>query len=385
MIHRVSIESLVEHPKNNYFFDDITGQQWEDFLTSVQKNGIINPIVITNENVIVSGHQRVKACRVLGIKEINAYTMDCKSEDDIIIALIESNIRQRGVINSPSIKLGRIIRELERIYGIEKKDSGAGHPRFVGNVENQFTTNDIRDHLGISKDTSCYSRALAILPEEYEELIDKGVIGVSTAARIIAKLEPDQQVELFRSLDSTKRYTQKQIQEAITAAFPKANRIDELEEKLAEYQKNEDVTEVELRHKITELTQKERDSYEKLMYERKMHKSAISDYEKRMEKLEEIVQDSSDNDSKLSEYIEKITDLEEENEQLSNDAKIARNDADLILICSAVRYANEALKETSCDPSGLTGDLAVNALKYIDELEAKIEKIKNRIKAGENE
>lgn len=378
MVKAVSVLDLKDHPKNSYFFDDIEGTRWEEFLASVQRNGIINPIVITSDNVIISGHQRVRACKALGINEIKAFVMDWKNEDDILLALIESNIRQRGVVNSPSIKLGRMLKELERIYGLDK-NSGVGRPKNVDNVDIKKTPSQLREDIGISKDTDCYSKALADLPDEYEELISTGVISVSTAARLIAKLDPDQQIELFNTLDSTKRYTQKQIQEAIQIAFPKAERIDELESRLAEYQKNTDVTEIELRDKIRELTQKERDTYEKMMSERKQHRSQIADYERRMEKLEECVQESDEYNDRTEEYINQISDLEERNEQLENDAKIARNDADLILICSAIKSLSDALNEASCDPSELTGDLAVTAEKYIADLEEKLSKISARL------
>ena len=43
-----------------------------------------------------------------------------EDEDKIIKDLLETNIRQRGDIGGSSIKLGRRIKELERIYGIKQ-------------------------------------------------------------------------------------------------------------------------------------------------------------------------------------------------------------------------------------------------------------------------
>lgn len=54
-----------------------------------------------------------------------------KNDDKILKDLIETNIRQRGIGNPNPVKLGRCIRELERIYGI----------RMVG-IENQKTIMD---------------------------------------------------------------------------------------------------------------------------------------------------------------------------------------------------------------------------------------------------
>lgn len=48
-------------------------------------------------------------------KTFAADTITSLSEED----LIETNIRQRGIGNPNPVKLGRCIKELERIYGIE--------------------------------------------------------------------------------------------------------------------------------------------------------------------------------------------------------------------------------------------------------------------------
>lgn len=53
---------LTPHPRNVEFFDDMDGQKWKDFLKSVETSGVIEPVIVTQDLVIVSGHQRVRAC-----------------------------------------------------------------------------------------------------------------------------------------------------------------------------------------------------------------------------------------------------------------------------------------------------------------------------------
>ena len=64
-MQQININELKEHPRNNEFFDDITGEKWKEFLESIKKRGVVEPIVITPDKVIVSGHQRVRACKEL--------------------------------------------------------------------------------------------------------------------------------------------------------------------------------------------------------------------------------------------------------------------------------------------------------------------------------
>ena len=381
MLKEIEITQLVPHPLNSYFFDDIEGNKWEEFLSSVQQNGVINPLVVTPSLVIISGHQRVKACTALGITKVKCYVCDFGNQDMEIMALIESNIRQRGVINSPSIKLGRILKELERIKSVDGRcRDGNNFP----NGENTEMDNRcaFREKLGISKNTAYRSKTLASMPEECEEFIESGAITIRTATDVVAKLSPEEQVELFKSLDSTQRYTQQQIKESITAAFPKAERIDELERRLAEYQKSTDVTELQLREKLAEITQRERDTYETMMAERRSHRKAVADYEHRIEKLDELLEELGD-DPEVNELRIQLQELEEERDDLIRDAKIAQNDADLLLIISAIKSVADALGEASAVTTPLFGELAVTAASQLDRLEDVIDRLRKRLSHGD--
>ena len=74
--------------------------------------------------MIVSGHQRVRACEELGIETIPCKITHYKdydeelhrTKDDMILEdLISTNIMQRGVGNVNPMKMARCIMELERI------------------------------------------------------------------------------------------------------------------------------------------------------------------------------------------------------------------------------------------------------------------------------
>ena len=54
-MQQININELRSHPRNNEFFDDITGDSWKAFLESIESSGIIEPIVVTQNMVIVSG------------------------------------------------------------------------------------------------------------------------------------------------------------------------------------------------------------------------------------------------------------------------------------------------------------------------------------------
>ena len=114
-----------------------------------------------------------------------------EDEDKIIKDLLETNIRQRGDIGGSSIKLGRRIKELERIYGI--RDGSAGKVR-SSNGTSKMTEKDLADQLGVDLNTLKRAKTLANLSPEIQQLIEQGSISASTAARVIgSKLSKEEQ------------------------------------------------------------------------------------------------------------------------------------------------------------------------------------------------
>lgn len=229
----MNIEELIPHKRNSEFFDDMTGEKWQEFLESIKTSGVIEPIVITQDKVIVSGHQRVRACKELGITEILAETKHYKSEDDVIKDLLETNIRQRGDVGGSDLKLGRRIRELERIYGVR---NGSANPKGTeigvsssNGTSRGMTQQDLANQFGIDINTLKRAKSLTTLPSEIQDLIEQGNISPSTASRLIAKLTPKQQEELVKSLPITEKLTQKQVQGYISQINSIKSQVEETE------------------------------------------------------------------------------------------------------------------------------------------------------------
>ena len=109
-MQQLNINELKPHPRNNEFFDDMTGDEWEDFKESIKTSGIIEPIVVTKDMIILSGHQRVRAAKELGISTVMVDIRKYENDEQVLKDLIETNIRQRGVGNPNPIKLGRFIK-----------------------------------------------------------------------------------------------------------------------------------------------------------------------------------------------------------------------------------------------------------------------------------
>lgn len=192
----IEVSKLKPFPKNDYFFDDLTGPQWEEFKKSIQSSGVIEPVIVTTDLVIISGHQRVRACKELGIEKVLCDIRRFDSEDEQLKQLIETNIKQRGIGNPNSVKLGRCIRELERIEGI--RDGSHGTKTEVQNAPRQ---SDLAKEIGISVDQLKRYKSLTNLIPELSDLVETGEVNVTTAAAIARKLTKEQQQELAETLE----------------------------------------------------------------------------------------------------------------------------------------------------------------------------------------
>lgn len=208
-MQQLNINELKPHPRNNEFFDDMTGDAWEAFKESIKTSGIIEPIVVTKDMIIVSGHQRVRAAKELGISTVMVDIRKYENDEQVLKDLIETNIRQRGVGNPNPIKLGRCIKELEKIYGVRE-----GRPEKLPKVS-AVTQEQLSDMIGISVDTLQNYKKLTELIPELEDLVETGILAPTTATALVKRMTSSEQEDFVKSMDITQKITQKQVQQYI--------------------------------------------------------------------------------------------------------------------------------------------------------------------------
>jgi len=119
------LHSFKGHPFKMY-----TEERMTEMVESVKEHGVIAPILVRPNKYgdgyeIISGHNRVEACRRAGIKEIPATIRDL-DDDTAIILMVDSNLRQRDKL-LPSEKAKAYQMKLDAIRrkaGRPTKNSG---------------------------------------------------------------------------------------------------------------------------------------------------------------------------------------------------------------------------------------------------------------------
>ena len=244
-MQQININELKPHPRNSEFFDDMTGDAWNAFKESISTSGIIEPIVVTQDMVIVSGHQRVRAAKELNMSTIMVDIRKYENDDKVLKDLIETNIRQRG---------------LERIYGVR---DGSTNSKGIGVSEKfSFTQKDLSDEIGIDVRTMQNYKKLTELIPELEDLVDTGILAPTTALALVKYMSPSEQEEFVRSMDITKKITKGQVQQYIDKIKQLENnnpKVKELETQISELK-----TEKNILERKVKLNQEESDKYNKL-------------------------------------------------------------------------------------------------------------------------
>jgi ParB family chromosome partitioning protein len=95
----LDIDSLLPFP--NQPFRPYQEEEMEKMVQSIRENGVISPIVVRPKEdgtyEIISGHNRVEACRRAGFTYVPSFIRDV-DEDTAVILMVDSNLRQREKI-----------------------------------------------------------------------------------------------------------------------------------------------------------------------------------------------------------------------------------------------------------------------------------------------
>lgn len=230
-IIKVSIDILKVHPRNSEFFDDIQGKEYEQFKESIKNDGLLTPILVSPDMTVISGHQRLKACKELGVVLVPVMIReDLTDENEKLKLLLAANF---GRVKNDDAKQRKIAVEYVNLCGYKNGDN-----QYSRNCDNRRPYVDIAEELGISERT--LYEILSIerkLTPEMKELLDKDkLFSKTTAAKIISKLSSSEQEQLISVLPITEKLTQKQVQSYVDQLSKKQESVDLLKQKYLELQ-----------------------------------------------------------------------------------------------------------------------------------------------------
>ncbi len=127
LIVKKNINELMFHPMNEQIYG--ANEDISELKEDIRKSGDVMTLVITPDNVIISGHRRVKACRELAaegderFKEVECEVREFGSEDEEISYLIRCN-HSREKTREQRARESEKLLEAEKALAVERKKSG---------------------------------------------------------------------------------------------------------------------------------------------------------------------------------------------------------------------------------------------------------------------
>ena len=207
------IRPFHDHPFHLY-----EGDRLEDMVASVREHGILNPVIVQEIDggyEMLSGHKRMNAAKLVGLKEIPAIVKTDLSEEEAYVYVIETNLMQRSfsdlLISEKAAvlkaryekgacqgKRNDILKEIAKLEGKTLDDTTCGHG------DHKLKT---RDSIGKEYELSGSSvgRLLKLndLIKPFKDMVDRGALYTKVALQL-AFLPEEEQDMVFRVMNEEK-------------------------------------------------------------------------------------------------------------------------------------------------------------------------------------
>jgi ParB-like chromosome segregation protein Spo0J len=167
------LDELKSHPQQAALFSDLNEAEFEKLKQSVEK-GLDHPIEITTENVVIDGHQRLRAARGLGLETIDVWVRDDLTDEQAISRRhIEANLDRRQLTRLEQARLMKALCDLERIKRPRRHDAHLG---------------DVRDRIGqrFGMDGRTAGRWMNVLntPPAIQKAVSEGKLTMILAEKV---------------------------------------------------------------------------------------------------------------------------------------------------------------------------------------------------------
>lgn len=196
-----SIQPFHDHPFHLY-----EGERLEDMIASVKGHGILNPVIVQKIDggyEMLSGHNRMNAAKLAGLKEVPAIVKTDLSEEEAYVYVIETNLMQRSfsdllISEKAAVLKARYEKEscqgrrndiIEEIARLEGKEVEATR----GHGDHRMKT---RDTIGKEYELSGSSvgRLLKLndLIKPFKDMVDRGALYTKVALQLAFLPEEEQ-------------------------------------------------------------------------------------------------------------------------------------------------------------------------------------------------
>ena len=184
----VPVGMLKPHPKNSEYFSDPTPEKYEEIKRSIEAEGIRDPLKVTPDYTVISGHVRLKIARELGLTHVPVEIWDVDPERAEYLMIADNE--ERRYCQDP-VKKAKRAEFLKRYWGVRQ-----GKKRQNVVESSGKTIGDIAEAVGEDERTVQRLLKLNDLIPPLQDLVSRGRLA-QTAAYSLAFLPPEEQRRLL--------------------------------------------------------------------------------------------------------------------------------------------------------------------------------------------
>ena len=228
------------HAFPNHPFKVLDDEKMDTLVDSIRENGILNPVIVRPDQSgnyeMISGHRRLHAAKIVGLKKVPAIVKEM-SDDEAIIKMVDANIQREEILPSErafsfKMKMEAMSRQGQR----NDLTSGQNVPKLTSDV--------IGEENGMSgRQVKRYIRLTELIPELLE-CTDNKKIGLVMAVDLSYLDEQVQkwvyeyfkengflkpvQVEALKNYPNLSKVTQFSVISIMNDALPKKSKESKL-------------------------------------------------------------------------------------------------------------------------------------------------------------
>ena len=189
------VSEIRPDPRNREVFAPLTQEELDYLAASIRDHGLINPITVTPDFMIIAGEQRYRAACQLGLEQIPAIVRQPKDDLEIEELRLAENLARR---NLPPYAMARAVEraaqiKIERIAEVHEKPASqrqinqqlaAELKRPVSTIEDARSLARLIPELGELLDTQNLSREVAMQMAQLDEVDQRGVLSPLSGAAL---------------------------------------------------------------------------------------------------------------------------------------------------------------------------------------------------------
>ncbi|MBO6150653.1 MAG: ParB/RepB/Spo0J family partition protein [Clostridium sp.] len=192
------------HPFEGHPFRVVDDEEMQRTVESVKQYGVLTPAIARPDPdggyEIISGHRRMRACELAGIKTLPVIVRDM-DDDTAIIFMVDANLQREHILPSERAFAYRMKMEAIKHQGERTDLSKDGTCAQVGHKSDGKRSRDIvAEEAGVSKNqVSRYIRLTELIPE-IRDMVDEKKIAFNPAVEL-SYLKPEEQKEFLEAMD----------------------------------------------------------------------------------------------------------------------------------------------------------------------------------------